>query len=467
MVARDRDHTVVTLLRVTACCRSFGGSGLSHSDLMGDWVRRALVAFFTVVRRVFFARVDVAGADRMPAHGTVLVGNHPNSLIDPVLIVTTCGRRLSFAAKDVLFRKPLLGPIIAAGGGVPIQRSQDHAGSVDNDHAFEAFHSVLAEGGTVAIFPEGISHRGPELAPLKTGAARIALSAAAAGVRVSVVPVGLTYFDRDRMRSTVAIRYGEAQEIPPEIVALQRTDSRAAARGLTDLVSEAMREVTINAPDIETASALGTLRSLVAGTEQGPGAEAALAGRITELWEARRDDPEMQTLLVRVRDYQFCLDAFEISDDLLRGDLSRRRAMLALARHVFLLLVLLPLAWPGWMVHTPVLAAGLFAGRTMSPRPDVVATTKMAVTTLGIVIVYSVVVGTILWGTPFPVNVAWAAWAVAWLMASGWALVRVLERQSMVRRGIHTARMLLRYQGQFTFLREERESLRIAFAALL
>jgi hypothetical protein len=205
----------------------------------------------------------------------------------------------------------------------------------------------------------------------------------------------------------------------------------------------------------------------VAGSEQGPGAEAALAGRITAIWETRRDDPEMKTLLERVRDYQFCLDAFEIPDDLLRGDLSRRRAMFALARHVFLLGVLLPMAWPGWMVHAPVLAAGLFAGRTMSPRPDVVATTKMAVTTLGIVIVYSVVVGTILWGTPFPVNVAWAAWAVAWLMVSGWALVRVLERQSMVRRGIHTARMLLRYQGQFTFLQEERESLRIAFAALL
>ncbi len=435
---------------------------------MGDWVRRALVAFFTLVRRVFFRRVDVVGAHRLPTHGTVLVGNHPNSLVDPVLIVTTCGRRLSFAAKDVLFRKPLLGPIIAAGGGVPIRRRQDHGGgAVDNDDAFAAFHSVLADGGTVAIFPEGISHRGPELAPLKTGAARIALSAAAAGAVVSVVPVGLTYFDRDRMRSRVAVRYGEPLPVTEELIELHRSDPVAAARALTDQVDEAMRHVTVNAPDFETASALGTLRSLVATEHQSPAEASKLSGRINDLWAERRDDPEMQGLLERVRRYQFCLDAFEIKDDLLRGDLSRRRAMFALVRHVFLLLVLLPLAWPGWLVHVPPVAAGLFAGRTLSPRPDVVATTKMFVTTLLVVLTYSVVVGTVLWGTPFPVNVAWALWAVAWLMASGWALVRVLERQAMVRRGLHTARMLLRYQAQFTFLQEEREALRRDFAGLL
>lgn len=436
--------------------------------LMGDWVRRALIAFFTVVRRVFFHRVDVAGREHLPKHGTVLVGNHPNSLIDPVLIVTTCGRKLSFAAKDVLFRKPLLGPVIKAGGGVPIRRRMDHGGdSQDNHDAFEAFHKVLADGGTVAIFPEGISHRGPELAPLKTGAARIALSAAAAGVPVSIVPVGLTYFDRDRMRSRVAVRYGEAMPVDAEAVALHRRDSRAAARALTDRVEEAMRDVTVNAPDFETAEALRTLTSLVAADLPGPGERADVNRRIAELWEERRAEPGMATLLERIRHYQFVLDAFEIDDALIQGSLSRKRATVALGRHVFLLAVLLPLAWPGWMVHVPPVAAGVFAGRTLAPRPDVVATTKMGVTTLLVVLTYGVVVGTILWGTPFPVNVAWALWGLAWMMASGWALVRVLERQSLVRRGIRTVRLLVRYQAQFTFLQEERDALRREFAELL
>ena len=437
---------------------------------MRDPVRRVLVVFLTLVRRVFFGTVDVVGADRLPAHGgTILVGNHPNSLVDPILIVTTCGRRLSFAAKDVLFEKPLLGSLVRAGGGVPVYRRRDHADDVSNDDAFAAFHSVLKGGGTVAIFPEGVSHRGPELAPLKTGAARIALSAAAAGVDVALVPVGLTYFDRDRMRSRVSIRYGDPIAVGPEDLERLAASARGASRALTDRVDAAMRDVTVNAPDFETAAALGTLRSLVADADQSasPGESAALQGRITKLWEARRDDPHMQALLDRVRHYQFVLDLFQVSDDLVRGSLSRRRAALALARHLGLLVILLPLAWPGWLVHVPPLAAGLFAGRTLSPRPDVVATTKMFVTTLLLVIVYSVVVGTILWGTPFPRSLAWAAWAVAWLMASGWALVRVLERQAMVRRGVHNIRLLLSRRGQFSFLQEEREALRREFAALL
>ena len=217
------------------------------------------------------------------------------------------------------------------------------------------------------------------------------------------------------------------------------------------------------------AEALGTLRSVVADRDQSgaPEEEASLQRRIGELWEARRDDAGMKALLDRLRQYQFCLDAFGIEDDLIRGDLSRRRATLALARHVFLLGVLLPLALPGFLVHAPILAAGVFAGRTMSPRPDVVATTKMGVTTLLTVLVYCVVVGTILWGTPFPINLAWAAWALVLLMSSGWALVRVLERQSLVRRGLHAARLLMRYQDQFAFLQEERDALRAEFAGLL
>jgi 1-acyl-sn-glycerol-3-phosphate acyltransferase len=438
---------------------------------MSDWVRRGLVAFFTVVRRVFFHRVDVAGLHRLPKGGTILVGNHPNSLIDPVLIVTTCGRPLSFAAKDVLFNKPLLGPIIKAGGGVPLRRRQDHEGEQagTNDQAFEAFHTVLAAGGTFGIFPEGISHRGPELAPLKTGAARIALSAAAAGIEVAVVPVGLTYFDRDRMRSSVAIRYGEPLAIDANLLELHRSDPRAAAHALTAEIDEAMRDVTTNVPDFQTAQALGTLRSLVADADQKgvPGERAALQRRIVALWESRKETPAMKGLLERLRHYQYCLDAFGIRDDLLRGDLCRRAAMLALGRHLFLLGILVPLSLPGFLVHVPILAAGMFAGRTLSPRPDVIATTKMGVTTLLTMIVYSVVVGTILWGTPFPVNLGWAAYALVLLMASGWALVRVLERQSMVRQGMRTTRLLWRYRDQFSFLQEEREALRREFAELL
>ena len=42
----------------------------------------------------------------------MLVANHPNSLIDPILIITTCGRKVHFAAKDTLFKGRLLRAVL-------------------------------------------------------------------------------------------------------------------------------------------------------------------------------------------------------------------------------------------------------------------------------------------------------------------------------------------------------------------
>ena len=63
-------------------------------------------------------------------------------------------------------------------------------------------------GGAITIFPEGKSHSEPQLAALKTGAARIALKALAGGADVTVVPVGLTYARKHRFRSEVCIEVG-------------------------------------------------------------------------------------------------------------------------------------------------------------------------------------------------------------------------------------------------------------------
>jgi hypothetical protein len=66
-------------------------------------------------------------------------------------------------------------------------------------------------GSHLALFPEGISHPGPELAPLRTGAARIALSAVAEGTEVlHIVPVGLLYGHRQTFRSPVSALVGGA-----------------------------------------------------------------------------------------------------------------------------------------------------------------------------------------------------------------------------------------------------------------
>ena len=157
---------------------------------MRTLLSNVLIGFLKLVTRVFFRSVEVSGRDNIPALGPVIfVGNHPNSLLDPVMVTTTCPRAVRFAAKESLFGGPLR-PFLWLLGSVAIKRRQDQvegaaedaalpadAPRVDNSAAFDALFQVLAQGDAFGIFPEGISHTRPELAPLKTGAARIALEA--------------------------------------------------------------------------------------------------------------------------------------------------------------------------------------------------------------------------------------------------------------------------------------------------
>ena len=88
-------------------------------------------------------------------------------------------------------------------GVIPVYRSIDAVTGDHNVSAFATSHTLLRNGAMVAVFPEGISHDEVSLQPLKTGAARIALEAAAAAGAEDLVTVavGLVYERKARFRS--------------------------------------------------------------------------------------------------------------------------------------------------------------------------------------------------------------------------------------------------------------------------
>ncbi len=116
-----------------------------------------------------------SGGETVPRRGPVLlVANHPNSLLDPLLVAAVAGRPVRFLAKAPLFADWKIGWLIRAAGAIPVYRRADDPASMDrNEEMFRAVHAALAGGAAVGIFPEGLSHSEPALAPLRTGAARI------------------------------------------------------------------------------------------------------------------------------------------------------------------------------------------------------------------------------------------------------------------------------------------------------
>ena len=85
-------------------------------------------------------------------------------------------------------------------------------------------------------------------------------------LNVQIIPVGLSYFHRDRFRSRAVIEFGAAVGIPPELVKMFKeggSQKKAAGSQLLDLIYEALKTVTLRAPDPETLMVNLTILSIM------------------------------------------------------------------------------------------------------------------------------------------------------------------------------------------------------------
>ena len=228
------------------------------------WLLPLLSGLCWLISRVFY-RLSVDGSS-VPANGPVLlVANHPNSLVDPIIVAGVTGRRVRFLAKAPLFSHPRIGWMVKAAGAIPVYRRQDDPSAMgQNRDVFEAVIGELSAGAAIGIFPEGVSHSEPSLAELRTGTARMALGTYAETARTfPIVPVGIVPARKERFRSEMRVVLGESVEWD-DLAAKGRND-RGAVRELTARIDKALRGVTLNLerwedrPLVETAEAIWSL----------------------------------------------------------------------------------------------------------------------------------------------------------------------------------------------------------------
>jgi glycerol-3-phosphate O-acyltransferase / dihydroxyacetone phosphate acyltransferase len=334
-----------------------------------------------VATRVYFRRT-VAG-NPVPSVGPcLLVANHPNSLVDPAMVVAAARRPVRFLARAPLFVEGPIRFLIRGSGAIPVHRRQDDPGMMErNAETFAAVFDALAEGSAVGIFPEGISHDEPGLTPLKTGAARIALGAVGrVGGPFPVLPVGLSFRQKDVFRSEALVLVGE----PVEWADLAPSgESAEAVRTLTARIDTALRSVTVNLERWEDALLVETAEAIFAAESGADGSPTSRVARVGEasrlLTEMRRDaDPDLEGLARDLSRHARVLRKLALSPTDLHSDTRNRTAMRwAVARLPYLSLVPVAILLLGTLLFwPPYRAAGLVADRARVAR-DLRATYKL------------------------------------------------------------------------------------------
>ena len=381
----------------------------------------------------------------LPPGPVLVTANHPNALVDPMVIFHTAGRPTRPLAKAPLFEQALVGTMLRGLGGLPVYRKQDDPELMRlNERTFDAAIEALHAGGAVQIYPEGQSHSEPSMAPLRTGAARIALLAEAQRgwtLGLHIQPVGLTYTRKHAFRGRAIAAFGE----PFDVASLRQDyerDEREAVRKLTGIIQERLERLTLNFEDAEDAELVDVAERLYARQKKLAGwrEREPMAERLPRLrrfargmrWLRETDPERLDALRGEVRRYLQLLTLFGANE----GDVPRRyplaSVLLYAARQLFMLLLVLPVALAGMVIWLVPFLLTRYVAPRFRPKLDQVATYKLGAALLAFPLWLAALVLAI-WLT---MGVRPALLGLALLPVAGLAAIAWRDRQAEVREDV-------------------------------
>ena len=196
----------------------------------------------------FFVEIRIKGEPLIPKGPLLIVSNHPNSLIDPLIITYVYPQQLWYLAKSTAFKGPVIAKVLRILRMLPVYRRQDVGEETwRNEETFQAVIRELSRSGSVLIFPEGVSTGERRLSKVKTGAARIVLQAEALSdftLGLVVQPVGLTYSSSGGFKSSVSVRVSKPINVS-EWRRHYEADPITAVKDLTETIEREIRKVTV------------------------------------------------------------------------------------------------------------------------------------------------------------------------------------------------------------------------------
>jgi glycerol-3-phosphate O-acyltransferase / dihydroxyacetone phosphate acyltransferase len=364
--------------------------------------------------RIYYPRIEVTGREAIPRDQPVLfVANHPNALMDPVIVGIAARRPVHFLAKAPLFEVPVFGKLMHALGMLPAYRAVDDAKQVGrNVESLAKAAKCLAVREAVGIFPEGKSHDLFKVDQVKTGAARIAVQAVAEGASgLVIVPLGLNYEQKDRLFTSVWVRVGEPLEAAGWLKQ-HEDDERKVVRALTAEIDQRLRQVVIHLNESKWEPFLHDLEVLRPPPKthaDQPAAPLRQRKRIADAMNyfLETDRPSAEALAARIERHHENLTTIGMS---IRSPMLRMRGAFLVARmkgEILLLLIGLVPALAGTVHHLmPFLMTRAVARLFQTPGRSSVALARLL--------------------TGLPLYAAWYALA-GWWLSQHWPLWGVIS----------------------------------------
>jgi len=175
------------------------------------WFR--FVRFYVQLGLYFYTKkIKVVGIKNVPKKGAVLFAvNHPNGLLDPLIVTTNNPRASYFLVKAAAFKNPIIEKILNSLNLIAIYRMRDGIDQLaKNEEVFNKCYRIFNRGKSLMIFPEGSDCRDRTIRPLSKGFTRIVYGAIKKypELHIQVVPVGVTYQNASQFPSKVALHYG-------------------------------------------------------------------------------------------------------------------------------------------------------------------------------------------------------------------------------------------------------------------
>ncbi|MFK7756338.1 MAG: 1-acyl-sn-glycerol-3-phosphate acyltransferase [Flavobacteriales bacterium] len=206
--------------------------------------------------RLFYRNLHVRNAAQLneTQAPVLLISNHQNALMDPLLCCITSPKQLNFLTRADVFKKPWAKKILFSLNMLPVYRPHDKVNILEsNAPTFKESLRRLENNQVISLFPEGTHQPDQNLKPFKKGAARLVgdLFDSGSHSKFIIQPVGLHFTNIMHSGYPGFAHFGEQVEVHASELDLVQENRSKMVLALTTRLQQILQKYVVHIDEDE------------------------------------------------------------------------------------------------------------------------------------------------------------------------------------------------------------------------